>query len=47
MNFGLTPYFREMLHIALPEALFYVLCFDESHNSAIKKGQVNLHVHML
>ena len=34
-----------LLHIALSESLFYDVCFDESHSSALKKRQVNLHVH--
>ena len=32
INFGLTPYFQELLQLILTDALFYVSCFDESHN---------------
>ena len=36
INFGLTPYFQELLQLILTDASFYVPCFDESHNSTLK-----------
>ena len=47
INFGLAPYFQELLPLILTEASFYVPYFDESHNSTLKKGQMDLHVRYL
>ena len=44
INFGLALYFQELLQLILTDALFNVHCFDESHNSTLKKGQTDLHV---
>ena len=44
INFALAPYFQEFIQLILTDASFYVPCFDESHNSTLKKGQVDLHV---
>ena len=44
INFGLAPYFQEFIQLILTDASFYVPCFDEGHNSTLKKGQMDLHV---
>ena len=44
INFGLAPYFKSLLEESLKESRYYVCCFDESHNSSIKKGQMDFHV---
>ena len=43
INFVLTPYFKSFLEESLKESLCYVCCFDESHNSSIKKGEMDFH----
>ena len=40
--YGLTPYFKEMLLYELKKASYIVPCFDESYNSVIKKGQMDV-----
>ena len=40
--YGLAPYFREMLLDELKKASYIVPCFDESYNSVIKKGQMDV-----
>ena len=35
INFGIAPYFRNVLENALNLAPFYVACFDESHNDVL------------
>ena len=42
INFGIAPYFRDLLENALNLAPFYVAYFDESHNDVLKKGQMDL-----
>ena len=42
INFGIAPYFRNLLENALNLAPFYVACFDESHNDVLKKGQMDM-----
>lgn len=42
INFAIGPYFQFLLDQALKEAPYFVCSFDESYNSAIKKGQANL-----
>ena len=40
--YGLAPYFKEMLLDQLRKASYIVPCFDESYNSVIKKGQMDV-----
>ena len=40
--YRLAPQFKEMLLDNLKEVPHIVLCFDESYNSVIKKGQVDV-----
>ena len=40
--YGLAPYFKEMLLGELKKASYIVPCFDESYNSVIKKGQIDV-----
>ena len=40
--YGLAPYFKEMLFDELKTASYIVLCFDESYNGVIKKGQLDV-----
>ena len=42
INFGIAPYFCNLLGNALNLAPFYVACFDESHNDVLKKGQMDM-----
>ena len=42
INFGIAPYFHNLLENALNLAPFYVACFDESHNDVFKKGQMDM-----
>lgn len=44
INFGLAPYFQELLQVILTDASFYVPSIDESHNSTLKNGEMDLHV---
>ena len=45
INFILAPYFQERLQLIFTDALLYVSCFDESHNSTLKKSQIDRHEH--
>ena len=40
--YGLAPYFKEMLLDELKKASYIVPCFEESYNSIIKKGQMDV-----
>ena len=42
INFGIAPYFHNLLENALNFAPFYVACCDESHNDVLKKGQMDM-----
>ena len=44
VNFGLAPFFKSLWAEALLDELHYACCFDESYNSVIKKGQMDIHV---
>ena len=44
INFGLAPYFKLLLEESLKETPYYLCCFDKSHNSLIKKGQMYFHL---
>ena len=44
INFGLAPYFKSLLKEAVREAPYHVRCFDESHNKAVQKGQMDMHL---
>lgn len=44
INFGLAPYFQELIHIALSEAPFNVVSFGENHNNSSKKQQMDLNI---
>ena len=44
ISFGLALYFKSFMEESLKESPYYVFCFDESHNSSIKKGQMDFHV---
>ena len=43
INFTLEPYFQERLQLIFTDASLYLPCFDESHNSTLKKGQMDRH----
>ena len=42
INFGSGPYFQSLLDQALKEAPYFVCSFDESYNSTIKKGHMDI-----
>ena len=44
VTFGVAPYFKEILCRTLKDLEYLVWQFDESHNSVIKKSQMDLHV---
>ena len=44
VNFWLAPFFKSLWAEALNDELHYACCLDESCNSVIKKGQMDIHV---
>ena len=45
INFGLRPYYSELLSDTLKnEVDFFVIMFDESHNSVLEKKQMDIHL---
>lgn len=42
--FGLAPFFKNDLLTVLSSLESYVICFDESLNKVVKKGQMDIHV---
>ena len=44
VNYGIAPYFLELLTDELKEASNFVALFDESYNYVTKKSQVDVHI---
>lgn len=41
---GIAPYCNDVLHETLKKTTYLVVLFDESYNSSVKKGQMDMHV---
>ena len=41
---GIAPYCNNVLHETLKKTTYLVVLFDESYNSSVKKGQMDMHV---
>ena len=44
MNFGLPPYFKDKLSLAIKALPVYIVLFDESMNSVLQEEQMNIHI---
>ena len=44
MNFGLAPYFKDKLSLAIKALRVYIVLFDESINSVLQEEQMNIHI---
>ena len=42
INYGLAPYYKDMLMSSLKEAEFFTVCFDESFNRIANKQQMDV-----
>ena len=46
VNYGIAPYFLELLTDELKEASNFVALFDESYNYVTKKNQMDVHIRL-
>ena len=44
INFGLAPYYKDKLLLAIKTSPFYSVLFDESMNSVLQEEQMNIHI---
>ena len=44
MNFGLAPYFKDKLSLAIKALRVYIVLFDESISSVLQEEQMNIHI---
>ena len=42
INHGLAPYFRDTLIEKVQKCNYFVICFDESLNKVVQRGQMDL-----
>ena len=44
LNYGIAPYFLELLNTQWVELEHFVALFDESYNKVEKQGKIDLHI---